>query len=180
MKVLVVLVLAGIAAIALTLFSRGARAELLAGQGAPNFSLVDQSGNTHRLSDYRGKWVVLYFYPKDDTPGCTTEACNFRDDIFRIRELGAEVVGVSVDAVDSHARFAEKHGLPFPLLADVDGTVADQYGSLTHLGPIRFASRHTFIVAPDGTLARVYRKVDAQSHSAQVIADLGQLQSVDR
>ncbi|WP_369802378.1 peroxiredoxin [Sulfuriferula sp. AH1] len=99
------------------------------GQLAPDFALPDQSGKLQKLADFRGKWLVLYFYPKDETPHCTTEACQFRDDIFKIRALGAEVIGVSVDNTESHAEFARKHGLPFPLLADRNGLVAARYGS---------------------------------------------------
>jgi peroxiredoxin Q/BCP len=94
------------------------------GEPAPAFELPDQSGDMHSLSSFSGRWLVLYFYPKDDTPGCTTEACNFRDNIFAFRKLGAQIVGISVDDVESHEAFAEKHGLPFPLLADEGGEVA--------------------------------------------------------
>lgn len=158
------------------IFSANAAAELEAGQAAPNFQLSDQHRKMHSLSGYAGKWVVLYFYPKDDTPGCTTEACNFRDDIFRLRELGAEVLGVSVDNTESHARFAEKHGLPFSLLADDNGSVAESYGSLRRIGPLRLAKRHTFIIDPQGRIAKIYRKVDPKTHSDAVIADIRSLQ----
>lgn len=152
-------------------------ADLAPGASAPAFELVDQNGRVQRLEDYRGRWVVLYFYPKNDTPGCTTEACAFRDDILELQALGAKLLGVSLDDAASHARFAEKYGLPFPLLADVGGTVAQAYGSLFSLGPLRFAKRHTFIVDPEGRLARIYRDVDPALHSDQVIADLRALQS---
>ena len=128
------------------------------------------------LEEQRGKWLVLYFYPKDNTPGCTTEACQFRDDIYRIRELQAEVIGVSVDNTESHAKFAEKHGLPFPLLSDGDGTVAQSYGALFGLGPIKLAKRHTFIVNPEGRIAKIYREVNPADHSAEIIRDLETLQ----
>ncbi|MBI1732162.1 MAG: peroxiredoxin [Gammaproteobacteria bacterium] len=160
----------------LGLFSASAGAELDVGDPAPAFDLPDQYQNPQRLSDYAGKWVVLYFYPKDDTPGCTKEACNFRDDIFRIREQGAEVLGVSLDSTDSHAQFAKKHGLPFPLLSDADGKTAEAYGAMMGLGPVKFAKRHTFIIGPDGKLARIYRDVDPKTHSTEVIAELGRLQ----
>lgn len=158
-------------------FSSSAENELQVGDPAPAFDLLDQYQKPHRLADYAGKWVVLYFYPKDDTPGCTTEACNFRDDIFRLRELGAEVIGVSLDSAESHAKFAEKHGLPFPLLADVDTEAAQKYGCLTSMGPLKYARRHTFIIDPDGKLAKIYREVKPQEHAAEVIADLQTLQS---
>ncbi len=159
------------------LFSANAIAEIEAGQAAPDFQLPDQYRKMHSLSDYAGQWLVLYFYPRDDTPGCTTEACNFRDDIFRLRELGAEVLGVSVDSTESHARFAEKHGLPFSLLADEEGRVAEAYGSLRRIGPLRLAKRHTFIIDPQGRVAKVYRKVNPKSHSEDVIADIRSLQT---
>lgn len=150
--------------------------ELQPGQSAPQFQLPDQDGATHRLSDYRGRWVVLYFYPKDDTPGCTEEACRFRDDILQIEDLGAQVLGVSLDSSERHAEFAGKYNLQFPLLADVDGKVAASYGALRNLGIMKLAHRHTFIIDPDGRIAKVYRKVAPKTHSAQIIADLKELQ----
>ena len=165
----------GLGLLLMGLFSSGASAELQVGNPAPGFDLIDQYQKPHRLADYSGKWVVLYFYPKDDTPGCTTEACNFRDDIIKIRALGAEVLGISLDSAESHAEFAKKHGLPFPLLADTEARTAEAYGALMGLGPVKFAKRHTFIVSPDGKLAQVYRDVDPKTHSAEVIAELGRL-----
>ena len=159
------------------LFSSSAQAELKQGDPAPGFELADQYNKTHSLSDYRGKWVVLYFYPRDDTPGCTTEACNFRDDIFKLRGMNAEVIGVSVDNTVSHAKFAEKHGLPFPLLSDGETIVAKSYGSLMSLGPIKIAKRHSFIINPDGNIAMIYRAVNAKQHSAEIIRDLNTLQA---
>lgn len=158
------------------LFSSTSNAGINEGDPAPAFELSDQYHKTHKLADYRGKWVVLYFYPKDDTPGCTTEACHFRDDIIRIRELNAEVLGVSVDNAESHAKFAEKHGLPFPLLSDSDAMVAKSYGSLFSLGPIKIAKRHSFIINPEGKIARVYRDVKPDGHSDEIIRDLEVLQ----
>ena len=146
------------------------------GAPAPAFSLPDQAGKTHALADYAGRWLVLYFYPKDDTPGCTTEACNFRDDIVRIRKLGAEVVGVSVDSAASHAEFAQKHSLPFPLLADVGGAVAASYGALRDLMVMKIAKRHTYIIDPQGRVAQRYLDVDPETHAAEVVADLERLQ----
>ena len=147
------------------------------GDAAPTFELVDQYMKPHKLADYAGKWVVLYFYPKDDTPGCTTEACSFRDDIFKIRELGAEVLGVSLDTAESHAKFAEKHGLPFPLLADPEGKVAEQYDSIMNFAGMRLARRNTFIIGPDGKFAKIYTDVDPKAHSQEVITDLKSLQA---
>lgn len=121
--------------------------------------------------------MVLYFYPKNDTPGCTAEACRFRDDIHRLKALGAQVIGVSIDNQQSHKAFAEKYGLPFPLLADREGEVAKAYGGLWSLGPLRLAKRHTFIIGPDGHIAKIYRKVGPEQHSDRVIADLTRLQA---
>lgn len=142
------------------------------GQAAPDFKLPDQQGKYHALADYRGKWLVLYFYPKDDTPGCTKQACAFRDDISKLRELGAEVVGVSVDDTASHAEFAKKYSLPFPLLADQQGATAERYGSLTKLFALKFAKRNTFLIDPQGKVAKVYLSAEAGRNSEQVIADL--------
>ena len=159
-------------------FSSNAKSELMVGDVAPEFELLDQHSKTHKLADYNGKWVVLYFYPKDDTPGCTTEACNFRDDIFKIRELNAEVLGVSLDSAESHAKFAEKHGLPFPLLSDAEAIVATEYGCLTSIGPLKYAKRHTFVIDPQGKLAKIYRDVKPKSHADEIFADLQQLQNI--
>lgn len=142
------------------------------GQAAPDFNLPDQQGKFHALADYRGKWLVLYFYPKDDTPGCTKQACAFRDDISKLRELGAAVMGVSVDDTASHAEFAKKYSLPFPLLADSDGAVAARYGSLTKLIAMKFAKRNTFLIDPQGKIAKVYLSAEAGRNSEQVIVDL--------
>ncbi len=150
---------------------------LAIGTPAPAFSLADQSNTARTLGDYRGRWVVLYFYPKDDTPGCTTEACNFRDDLPRLRALGVQILGVSVDDSASHARFAKKFELPFPLLADTDGAVARSYGALWSLGPVKFAKRHTFIIDPHGQIAKIYRDVQPSSHSREIRQDLQQLQA---
>lgn len=150
-------------------------AALETGQSAPDFVLPDQDGKTRQLADWRGKWLVLYFYPKNDTPGCTTEACNFRDDWLLLQELGAAVVGVSVDTSASHAAFAQKYKLPFPLLADAQGEVAARYGALSDWVVYKFAKRQTFIVDPQGRIARIYRSVDSDKHSAEIVADLKQL-----
>ena len=142
------------------------------GSEAPDFRLQDQDGEWHSLSDYEGQWVVLYFYPKDETPGCTTEACNFRDEIYRYRDLGAVVLGVSLDDVESHAEFAEKYELPFPLLADTEKQAATKYGVLASLGPITYASRQTFLINPAGKIAKHYEDVDPEVHAREVLEDL--------
>lgn len=153
-----------------------AEEEIVIGQAAPDFSLQDQNGTNRSLTDLRGHWLVLYFYPKDDTPGCTTEACQFRDDYVAVKQLGGEILGVSIDNRDSHAEFARKYQLPFPLLVDVDGRVAKQYGALWGFWPLRITRRHTFIVDPQGRVAKIYRKVDPKTHSREVIADVQALQ----
>ena len=150
--------------------------ELEVGSPAPSFELLDQKNTSHRLKDYQGKWIVLYFYPKDDTPGCTKEACAFRDDVAVLQSLNTQVFGVSVDNTDSHAKFAKKYSLQFPLLADAGGKVAKNYGSLTKIGPLKLAKRHTFIIDPNGKIARIYRKVNPTVHSGEVIDDIKQLQ----
>ena len=142
------------------------------GNFAPNFKLQDAQGNTHELADYAGQYVVLYFYPKDDTPGCTKEACQFRDDLAQLERLGAKVIGVSVDSSDSHANFAKKYHLPFPLLSDTDGKVADSYGALSHLIVVKIAKRYTFLINPQGKIVQVYTKVDTSKHSQQIIDDI--------
>jgi len=152
--------------------SLSARAEITVGEPAPELRLQDQSGEWHTLDQYRGSWVTLYFYPKDDTPGCTKEACAFRDNIFAFEEIGAVVLGVSLDDVESHAAFAEKYSLPFPLLSDADGEVAKTYGVLKTMGTFRFAQRQSFIIDPDGKIAKHYQKVNAEKHSGDVLADL--------
>jgi len=149
--------------------------ELQAGQPAPPFALKDQAGTIHRLSDYAGQWLVVYFYPKDDTPGCTREACRFRDDISQLHALGVQLLGISLDSSESHGRFAAKFKLPFPLLADDGGNVARRYDAYRSLLFLRLARRHTFIIDPTGHIARIYRKVDPDTHSAEVIADIKQL-----
>ena len=152
--------------------STSATAELSPGDAAPEFRLQDQNGEWHALDDYRGRWVVLYFYPKDDTPGCTKEACAFRDNIFAFEDLGAAILGVSLDDVASHEAFAEKYSLPFSLLSDADAATATDYGVLKKIVGFRFARRESFIINPDGNIAVRYEKVDAAKHSEQVLAEL--------
>jgi peroxiredoxin Q/BCP len=148
------------------------------GSPAPAFHLQDQAGAWHSSADYRGKWLVLYFYPKDDTPGCTTQACEFRDNIFAFNKLGAVILGVSVDDVASHKQFAEEHSLPFTLLADSTKETAKAYGVLrSALGLMEIASRETFIIDPQGRIAKHYASVDPKGHSQMVLADLKALQA---
>lgn len=149
-----------------------------AGQAAPDFNLPDQDGKLHKLIDYSGKWLVLYFYPKDDTPGCTQEACAFRDDLHQLSALGAAVVGVSLDDSNSHAMFVKKYHLPFPLLAGKSSDVAARYGVLVNLGLFRMARRYTFLIDPQGKISKVYDKVDTSRHSKEIIEDLKLLTGV--
>lgn len=127
------------------------------------------------ISDYRGRWLVLYFYPRDDTPGCTTEACSFRDYISEIRKLGAEVVGVSTDDYENHARFAKKYNLNFTLLSDTQGILGEKVGALRDGTQRLTENRVTFIIAPDGKVAKVYPRVTPSEHAKEVIRDLTQL-----
>jgi len=152
-----------------------AAATPVVGSQAPEFDLLDQNNKRQRLKDYRGEWLVLYFYPKDDTPGCTTEACNFRDDYFRIRALGAVVMGVSLDDVTSHKAFSEKYHLPFSLLADAKKEVARSYNVLRSFGTVSYSSRQTFIIDPQGKIAKHYPSVSARQHATEIIHDLKKL-----
>jgi len=147
-----------------------------AGELAPDFALPDQDGRTRSLADFRGRWLALYFYPKDDTPGCTRQACAFRDDRRKLVALGAEVVGVSVDDVESHLGFARTFGLPFPLLADAKGVVAARYGSVRNFGLIRLARRNTFLIDPQGRIAKVYLSANPSRNSQDVLEDLQRFQ----
>ena len=147
------------------------------GEPAPDFELRDQDGELHSIEDYRGKWVTLYFYPKDGTPGCTTEACEFRDNIFAFEAANCQVLGVSLDDLESHKAFSEEHGLPFPLLADTNGTTADAYGVKFRFLGVTVAKRQTFLIDPDGNVAKHYEDVDPDTHSQEVLADLARLQS---
>jgi peroxiredoxin Q/BCP len=142
------------------------------GLEAPGFNLQDQNGDWHKLEDYRGGWLAMYFYPKDDTPGCTTEACNFRDNIYAFRSIGAEVVGISLDDVDSHKEFSDKYKLPFTLLADEGGEVCAAYGVLRDFKLVRVASRQSFIINPEGIVVKHYEDVDPDTHTDEVLADL--------
>jgi len=171
--VLVVLVVGGTAAL---LALGQASSTPPAGSVAPDFSLSSQEGARVSLKDYRGKWVVLYFYPRDMTPGCTIEAHNFQRDQTQYAQRNAVILGVSVDGVDSHKKFCAKEGLNFKLLSDSDHRVSREYGSLKNLLVVKFASRHTFIIDPKGKIARVYTNVDPNQHSREVLAALDELQ----
>jgi thioredoxin-dependent peroxiredoxin len=152
------------------------------GDQAPRVALPDESGTVHDLADQHGRWTILYFYPKDDTPGCTVEACEFRDANETIAERGADVWGISPQGTDSKRKFREKFGLPFTLLADEDHEAAEAYGSWvekqnygrTYMG----TARTTFLVDPEGRIARVWPKVKPEGHAAAVMAALDELQAV--
>jgi peroxiredoxin Q/BCP len=146
------------------------------GVAAPDFTLMSQEGKPVNLRDFRGKWVVLYFYPKDFSSGCTVEAHNFQRDLAQYDQKGAVIVGVSVDSFDSHQKFCTKEGLNFKLLADPDHKVSEEYGSVMNLGVTKLSSRHTFIVNPDGVIVKEYMDVNPGKHSEEVLADLTQLQ----
>jgi len=152
---------------------------LKAGSKAPAFTLPDQDGKPHSLSDYAGKWVLLYFYPKDDTPGCTAEACGIRDKYDAFKKAKVTVLGVSVDSVKSHAKFVAKYGLPFTLLADAEKKVVEKYGVW---GLKKFMGREymgtkrwSFLIDPDGKIAKVYENVKPIEHAAEVLADAAAL-----
>jgi peroxiredoxin Q/BCP len=147
------------------------------GSVAPAFRLQDQTGQWVTLEQHRGKWVVLYFYPKDNTPGCTTQACEFRDNIFAFRRADAVILGVSVDDVDSKKQFASEHSLPFPVLADASKAAAKAYGVLYKaMGIMEVARRETFLIDPQGRVAKHYPSVNPKGHSEAVLADIQALQ----
>ncbi len=149
-------------------------------QKAPDFKLPDQNGDMHKLADYKGQWVLIYFYPKDDTSGCTTEACALRDTFPKFGKLKAKVLGVSIDSVASHKKFATKYKLPFTLLADEDKKMVEKYGvwqeksmyGRKYMGTIR----NSYLVDPSGKIVRIYEKVKPADHAEQVLTDLKELQ----
>lgn len=145
------------------------------GAKAPTFTLPSQTGEPISLKSFHGKWVVLYFYPKDMTTGCTIEAHNFQRDLSKFEAAKAVILGVSVDTVDSHKQFCTKDGLTFHLLADPDHRVVDAYGSLGHYGAATIANRNTFLIDPHGKVAKVWTKVDPSHHSEEVLAALAEL-----
>lgn len=145
---------------------------------APDFALTDENGNSHSLADFAGQWLVLYFYPKDDTPGCTTEACSLRDARDELTDLGAQVVGVSKDEASAHEKFKTKYNLNFTLLSDPEGVVIDAYGAW---GKRMFGKegilRKTFIIDPNGQVVKAYGRVTPLGHGGQVVAELKKLQT---
>jgi peroxiredoxin Q/BCP len=142
------------------------------GEQAPSFSLADQNGKARTLGEFRGKPLVLYFYPRDDTPGCAEQAMRFRDSMREFEALGAAVCGVSVNGTKSHAAFAVKYKLPFPLLSDPTGQVSARYGSLRDFGLLKIAKRNTFLIDAAGNVVRTYLGVNAGRNAQQVLEDL--------
>lgn len=138
---------------------------LAVGDAAPDFTLLDEQGKTHTLSDYRGQKVVVYFYPKDDTPGCTKEACNFRDHFVEFNNRNIKILGISYDSAESHRRFKEKFDLPFTLLSDEDKKVAELYGSAGLFVP----KRVTFLIDEEGRIVHIYEKVDVTTHGEEIL-----------
>ncbi|MET0291571.1 MAG: peroxiredoxin [Steroidobacteraceae bacterium] len=169
------LLLFALTALALAADAPGAGPEI--GQAAPAIRLQDQHGNWVTLDQQKGKWVVLYFYPKDNTPGCTTQACEFRDNIFEVRKANAVILGVSVDDLASHQKFSQEHGLPFSILADSTKETSTRYGVLMKRGNMEIANRVTYLIDPQGKIAKRY-VVDPPSlagHSKAVLADIASL-----
>jgi peroxiredoxin Q/BCP len=149
------------------------------GTPAPEFTLNSQDGNPIRLQDFRGKWVVLYFYPKDFTSGCTKEAHNFQRDLAQYEQKNAVILGVSVQDEATHQKFCAKEGLSFKLLADTNYEISSAYDSLVNLGVAKLSARHTFLIDPAGVVRKTYLNVNAEKHSAEVLADLAQLQQAN-
>jgi peroxiredoxin Q/BCP len=165
-----------VAAFVILFGARNADAMPEPGQMAPQFSLLSQEGTPVSLKDYRGRWVVLYFYPKDFTSGCTLQGRNFQRDSAQYAERGAVVLGVSVDDAKTHADFCAKEGLSFKLLADTAAAVSKAYGSLMKIPGKKLSARNTFLIDPTGKIARIYPKVDVAGHSKAVLEDLAELQ----
>jgi peroxiredoxin Q/BCP len=174
MKKSLLLAIAGFAIVALV---QGAETQTqpATGTAAPDFSLKTSDGSQVSLKDFKGKWVVLYFYPKDMTSGCTMEAKNFQRDLAKYDQTGAVILGVSVDSAQSHKDFCTKEGLTFKLLADPEGKVAAQYGSTMDYKGTTMAARNTFLINPKGEIAKVYMGVKPADHSDQVLKDLAEL-----
>jgi peroxiredoxin Q/BCP len=161
---------------AYTLTSEAGEKTPAVGAMAPDFTLTSQEGAPVNLKDFHGQWVVLYFYPKDFTSGCTTEAHNFQRDLVQYQQKNAVIVGVSVQSADSHKEFCAKEGLNFKLLADTDHKVSELYGSLTNYGVTKLSSRHTFLIDPSGVIVKEYMDVNPSKHSEEVLAALTELQ----
>ena len=164
-----------LAPVAAALFAADATSPPAAGAPAPAFSLTSNEGKSVRLEDYRGKWVVLYFYPKDFTSGCTLEARNFQRDLAKYEAANAVILGVSVDTADTHKEFCAKEGLHFRLLSDPDAKVSTEYGSIMERDGQKYSARNTFVIDPEGKITRVFIGVKPASHSEEVLATLASL-----
>ena len=151
----------------------------VAGDTAPDFTLLSNEGSEITLSDFKGQWVILYFYPKDFTSGCTIQAHNFQRDIEQYRANNAVILGVSVDSVESHAEFCAKEGLDFKLLSDMGGDVSSTYGSIRGVGKAVMSARNTFLINPEGTISKVYLSVSVNPHSEEVLTDIASFQSAE-
>ncbi len=171
--VIVVVALAGMFVVSRSL---SARAMPVSGSAAPDFSLNSQEGNQVSLKDFRGKWVVLYFYPKDFTTGCTIEAHNFQRDQAEYAKRNAVILGVSVDSAESHKNFCTKEGLNFKLLADTQHQVSKQYGSLMNFGVAQISARNTFLIDPQGKVAKAFSSVNPARHSQEMLAAIDELE----
>ena len=171
-KSLVTALLAATASVCALAADPAPAVSLAEGTAAPAFKLQDQAGKWHTLDQYKGKYVVLYFYPKDFTGGCTTQACELRDNIFAFKKADAVILGVSVDDVASHEKFAKEHSLPFDILADPTREVSGKYGVLFSAGTSQLASRQTFLIGPDGKIVKHWDKVDPKGHSEMVLAEI--------
>lgn len=150
-------------------------------KNAPEFELPDQDGKIHKLSDYKGQWLVVYFYPKDDTPGCTTEACSFRDNLADLKELGVQIIGISKDTIESHRKFADKYSLNFTLLANPNKETIMAYGSWglkSFMGKQSEGTlRNSYLINPEGIVVKVYQGVKPQQHVAQIMEDFKQIKT---
>ena len=165
-----------VALMAMSNFAGAAGEAPAVGSMAPEFTMTTNEGKPASLKDFRGQWVVLYFYPKDFTSGCTIEAKNFQRDIEKYKAINAVILGVSVDTAESHKEFCAKEGLNFKLLSDVDGKVSDAYGSVMEYNGMKLSARNTFIIDPKGKVAQVFMKVKVTPHSEEVLAALATLQ----
>lgn len=175
-KHLVLIALLAFSAVAVAAYTTEVPA---AGSPAPTFTLLTNEGKEAKLSDFKGKWVVLYFYPKDFTSGCTLEARNFQRDLDKYTKLNTVILGVSVDDAESHKSFCAKEGLNFKLLADTEAKVSDQYGSIMEYNGKKLSARNTFIIDPTGKIAKVFMKVGPAGHSDEVLAALAELQKTN-
>lgn len=174
--IVVVIAVAFLVAVSLASRSRAGDKAPAVGSVAPDFTLNSQEGKYVSLHDFKGKWVVLYFYPKDMTTGCTIEAHNFQRDLAKFEAKDAVILGVSVQDEKSHQEFCTKESLTFKLLADTNKKVSEEYDSIMNLGVMKLSARHTYLIGPDGTVRKVWTNVDVKKHSDEVLAAIDELQ----